>query len=52
MNYDELTKQQKLIADKIERIYINSNGMNKQDFITGLAFVLNKHKHKTSCVKR
>jgi len=43
MEYKELNQQQKAIVDCFEGIFANSE-MSEKDFITSLAFILNKYK--------
>lgn len=46
MQYKELTEQQKAVVDDIEKLYINHHSLNEKDFITALAFTLNKYQKK------
>jgi len=44
MLYQELNKQQKNIADNVEKIYIQNKVIAIRDFVTALGFVINKYK--------
>ena len=46
MQYKDLSEQQKVISDKLERVFINSPIMNEYDFCMSLAFLLNKYKKR------
>jgi len=46
MRYDQLSHVQKRIVKYLEKIYLEHPSITKKDYITSLAFLLNKHKKK------
>ena len=42
MRYDELNKKEKLLVNSME--YSSYIGINKKEYITALAFLINNHK--------
>jgi hypothetical protein len=42
MRYEELNKKEKILVNNME--YGNYKGISKKEYITALAFLINKHK--------
>jgi len=46
MKYINLSEPQRKLANDIEDIFMRNRAIQEADFITALAFLLNKHKKK------
>lgn len=44
MRYEELTKQEKRIVDKVDSFWNDESGITRQGFVKCLAFLINKYK--------